>query len=176
VIIDFFFNGYFDRNKVGRREKNAIFFLHGALFLFADKNKVIKIDKGKFSTLYEAIQNRIENRNSLPLFISEGSSQEKLSNIKKNEYLSFCYDNLRAMTGSLDIYGHGLNPDVDNHIIEAIKDSDTENITYYQYNLSEMSEGQRAHLQTTLNTRLGSEVIIIDSSEHHLSNWSVFDF
>ncbi len=175
-IIDFFFNSHFDRNNVERRERDAIYFLHGALFLFEEDNKVIKIGKGDHPTLDEAVQNRIVNQNSLPLFISEGSSQEKLASIKKNEYLSFCYDKLRAMSGNLDIYGHSLNPDVDNHIIEAITDSSISQITYFQHNLTEMSKGQRAHLQTTLDTRLGLGVEIKDSSVHPLSKWCVFDF
>ena len=170
-IIDFFFNSHFDRNNVERRERKAIYFLHGALFLFEEDNKVIKIGRGQHPTLDEAVQDRIVNQNSIPLFISEGSPQEKLANIKKNEYLSFCYDSLRAMTGSLDVYGHSLNPDVDNHIIEAIADSSIDKITYYQHKFDEMTEGNRAHLQTTLNTRLGLEVEIKDSSEHALLKW-----
>lgn len=175
-IIDFFFNSYFDRNNVDLRGRHAIYFLHGALFIFEEENKVIKIGKGEFSTLDEAIEDRIVSQNSFPLFISEGSSEEKLSNIKKNEYLSFCFDNFRAVTGELDVYGHGLNPDIDNHIVSAIVDSGIEVIRYFQYKLGEMSDGEKAHLQTTLNSRLKREVVIYDASEHNLSKWSVFDF
>ncbi len=175
-IIDFFFNSHFDRNKVDQRERDAIYFLHGALFIFEEENKVVKIGKEGFSTLDEAIEDRIVNKNSFPLFISEGSSQEKLSNIKKNEYLSFCFDNFRAMQGELDIYGHGLNPDIDNHIIQAISESSLGAIKYFQYKLSETSDGERAHLQTTLNSRLKREVDLCESSDHNLSKWSVFDF
>jgi hypothetical protein len=175
-IIDFFFSqNTFDRNNVDQRNRDAIYYLHGALFLFEENNKVLKISKGGFPTLDQAIQDKITNGNSYPLFISEGSSAEKLSAIKKNEYLSFCYDNLRGMTGELDIYGHGLSPDVDSHIIEAVKSAQLDVIRYYQYNLSEMTQPETAHLQTTLNQKLGKEIILIDSKEHDLNKWSVFE-
>jgi hypothetical protein len=175
-IIDFFFSqNTFDRNNVDQRNRDAIYYLHGSLFLFEENSKIIKINKGSFPTLDQAIQDRITNGNNYPLFISEGSSAEKLSAIKKNEYLSFCYDNLRVMTGDLDIYGHGLSPEVDNHIIEAIKAADLEAIRYYQYNLSEMTASEIAHLQAILNQRLDANVILIDSKEHDLSKWSVYE-
>ncbi len=172
-IVDFFNGGTFDRNKAYRGDNDAIYFLHGTLFLFEDENKTIKINKGNFSTLDDAIHDRIENQNSLPLFISEGSYQEKLASIKKNEYLSFCYDNLRSMSGKLDIYGHGLNPDVDFHIIDAIKNSKVTEITYFQYNFEKMTNAEKAHLQTTLNTRLNHEIKIEDSQNHALANWAI---
>jgi hypothetical protein len=79
------------------------------------------------------------------------------------------------MTGELDIYGHGLSPDVDSHIIEAVKSAQLDVIRYYQYNLSEMTQPETAHLQTTLNQKLGKEIILIDSKEHDLNKWSVFE-
>ncbi|GGK56124.1 DUF4917 family protein [Amphritea balenae] len=173
-INDFFFKGDFDLNRADPNNGDSIFFLHGALFVFDEGNKVVKIGKGEFITLDDAIKDRIVNKNSLPLFISEGSSQEKLSSIKKNEYLSFCYQNLRGMSGDLDIYGHGLSPDVDGHIVDAIKASKIDDITYYQYNLDQMNTGEVAHLQATLNTRLGRIIKLVDSSKHELSNWSIW--
>ncbi len=172
-IVDYFNNGFFDRNSAYQGNKEAIYFLHGALFLFEEDNKTIKINKNNFSTLDEAIQDKIVHKNSLPLFISEGSSIEKLANIKKNEYLLFCYDNLRSIEGDLDIYGHGLNPEVDSHIIDAIKSAKLDNITYFQYQLDEMSTPEKEHLQTTLNTKLNSKIKLLDSNNHPLSNWSI---
>jgi len=175
-IIDFFFNdGYFDRTVVDTRDRDAIYFLHGALFLFEDQNKVKKISKGVHPTLNEAIQEKISSENSYPLFISEGSPEEKLASIKSNEYLSFCYDNLRSMSGDLDIYGHSLNPDVDGHIVNAIKEANLENIRFYQYNLGEMSTGEIRHLNSELNSKLEQDIELLDSSEHDLCKWSIFE-
>ena len=173
-IIDFFFdNGCFDRTNIDKRDRNCIYFLHGALFIFEINNKVKKISKGQFSTLNEAIQNKINNDNDYPLFISEGSPEEKLSNIRSNEYLSFCYDELRSASGELDIYGHSLSPEVDGHIIEAIKQAKLEKIRFYQYNFNQMSNSEKNHLNTTINSKLGTVVKLYDSSEHDLSKWSI---
>ena len=175
-IIDFFFeNGFFDRTNVDKRDRDAIYFLHGALFLFEEDNRVKKISKGTHTTLNEAIQERISNENGYPLIITEGSPEEKLSNIKSNEYLSFCYDELRSITGSLDIYGHSLNPDIDGHIINAIKETNLDNIRFFQYKLNNMGNGERNHLNATINSILEKEVELIDSSEHDLCKWSIFE-
>lgn len=175
-IIDFFFSGdYFDRNNVDKRDREAIFFLHGAMFIFEVENKVRKINKGAHKTLYEAIEEKINTENEYPLFISEGTPEEKLANIKSNEYLSFCYDNLRSMEGDLDIYGHSLNSAVDAHIISAIKEANLENIAYYQYKLTDMSDGEIGDLQASLNRKLGKTVVIHDSANHDLNKWSIFE-
>jgi hypothetical protein len=175
-IIDFFFDkGFFDRTNVDRRGRDAIYYLHGALFIFEEDNRVKKISKGSHLTLNEAIHERINNEKGYPLIITEGSPEEKLSNIKSNEYLSFCYDELRSISGDLDIYGHRLNPDIDGHIINAIKEANLDNIRFYQYKLNKMGIGERKHLNTTINSILEKEVELIDSSEHALCKWSIFE-
>ena len=175
-IIDFFFDdGCFDRTDVDKRGRDAIYFLHGALFIFEIDSKIKKINRGEHATLDEAIQDRISNKNGYPLFISEGSPEEKIANIKSNQYLSFCYDELRSMSGALDIYGHSLNPEVDGHIIDAIKESAVERVRFYQFRLGELSDGEKAHLNSTLNSRLGVEVELYDSSQHDLCKWSIFE-
>ena len=174
-IIDYFFNnGKFDRNEVDRRGRKSIYFLHGALFIFEIENKVIKIGRGKFTTLKEAIEFKVKNEDKYPLFVSEGSHVEKLTTIKRNEYLSFCYDNLRAMDGTLDIYGHNLNPSVDQHIIDAIRESNIKNVNYYQYKYLDMSKPEQDHLESDLRVKLNKNISIIDAADHNLSKWDIY--
>ena len=63
-----------------------------------------------------------------PLFISEGSSEWKLSRIKRNDYLRFCYEKLGKISGGLVVLGHSLHNNYDQHIIDIIKDSDVTRI------------------------------------------------
>ena len=54
-----------------------------------------------------------------PIFVTAGSGKEKLAHIMHNHYLSFCYDSLSNVTGSLVTFGFNFGP-YDEHIIEAI--------------------------------------------------------
>lgn len=58
-----------------------------------------------------------------PLFISEGSSDWKLSRIKRNDYLRFCYEKLGRIEGGLVVLGHSLHKDYDQHIIDILNGS-----------------------------------------------------
>ena len=109
------------------------------------------------------------------MFISEGSANEKLSSIKKNEYLSFCYDSLRKSENQLEIYGHSLNSQVDGHIIDAIKESYCDDIVYYKHKLNDMNESKIKQLKVRLESALEKDIILKDSSEHKLSkSWCIF--
>jgi len=54
-----------------------------------------------------------------PIFVTAGSGKDKLTHIMHNKYLSFCYETLTAISGSLIVYGFGFGA-YDDHIIKAI--------------------------------------------------------
>jgi hypothetical protein len=54
-----------------------------------------------------------------PIFVTAGNGVEKLAHIMHNHYLSYCYDNLSEIEGSLVTFGFNFGP-YDEHIIEAI--------------------------------------------------------
>ncbi|KXZ67986.1 hypothetical protein AVENLUH7437_00011 [Acinetobacter venetianus] len=64
----------------------------------------------------------------LPLFITEGTSEYKLSKIESNSYLSFCYKELSKIKNGLVVIGQGLDPTYDQHLVDAIVAN--ENLTY----------------------------------------------
>lgn len=175
-IIDFFFNdGFFDRNEIDKRGRDAMYFLHGAVFLFEEGEGVKKINKENFPTLIDAIQGKIKGEDSYPLFVSEGSPDEKLSKIKSNEYLSFCYDSLRSLSGEIDIYGHRLDKTIDGHIVDAIRQSDLKYVRYYRYGLDNMSVHEQDDLRVNLRSMLRKEIELTDSTRHGLCSLSVFE-
>jgi hypothetical protein len=94
-----------------------IFYLHGALPLFDTGIEIIKEEyNGDF--LLEQIEKRIHN-GEYPVFVTAGNAQEKLKHIAHNKYLTFCYDRLCSITGSLVTIGFSLG-DNDTHIIDAV--------------------------------------------------------
>jgi len=97
-----------------------IYYLHGALHIFDAGSEIQKytwIDTG--IPLMEQIRDALE-KNYFPLFVAEGTSEEKLTRIKHSDYLSKAYRSFIPIRGALFIYGHSLS-DNDNHILRLIE-------------------------------------------------------
>jgi hypothetical protein len=162
------------------RESNqcTIYFLHGAIHLYEDNGNILKINadksKGSEGILISKIESNIRS-GILPIFITEGVSNQKLSRILANRYLSHCYHSLRSLSGELDIFGHSLKANVDDHIILAIQNSNISKINLYYHKYSDnRSDGdiEMGRLRKLTN----KEVVIYDSKDHEFTNsWCVFD-
>lgn len=99
------------------RYKN-IFYLHGALFIFKGNiypKKLISIQDNLIDTIYENIK-----QGDFPVFISEGTSEEKMKGILNDMYLSFCMRKLRESESPIVVFGNTLG-EFDSHILNAIK-------------------------------------------------------
>lgn len=99
----------------------AFYYLHGALHLktnlAGETHKVLgasdnlpTIDSYEFRKL----------STSLPLFITEGTSEYKLNKIESNGYLKFCYTELSKIKDGLVVIGQGLDPIYDQHLVDSI--------------------------------------------------------
>lgn len=94
-----------------------IHYLHGALHLFDTGAEVIKEQyDGNF--LLENISARLDE-GQYPIFVTGGNGDDKLDHIRHNRYLSYCYDQLTMLDGSLVSFGFNFGAS-DEHIIEAI--------------------------------------------------------
>ena len=67
------------------------------------------------------------DKNIYPIFVSEGTSEQKKAKIIHNAYLNHCYKSLAKISGSLVIFGTMLK-NGDEHIREAIIKSKVKNI------------------------------------------------
>lgn len=96
-----------------------VLFLHGALHLYKGSDgrtfKKLSGEDGSLLDLFDV------QGDAIPLFISEGTSKDKLSAIIRNDYLSFAYERFSKHRGSLVVFGHSLTPEFDQHLIEAMK-------------------------------------------------------
>lgn len=117
-----FNDGFRGRNPLSwlKQAEQSIFYLHGALHLFEVGGVTQKLSVT--DRLIDAINERIESLD-VPLFISEGSSQEKRVRIEESHYLKAASDCLASACedadASLFILGHSLR-DEDAHIFEKI--------------------------------------------------------
>ena len=104
---------YWGRNA----STQTVHYLHGALPIFDTGIEVIK-EHYDGDYLLENIEKRLE-RGEYPIFVASGNGEEKLNHIMHNRYLSYCYETLAGIEGSLVTFGFNFG-EYDHHIIEAI--------------------------------------------------------
>jgi len=100
-------------------EQNT-WFLHGALHVFDSGTEIQKytwVNTGV--RLIEQIRDALK-KGYFPLFVSEGSSAEKLERIRHSDYLAKAYRSFSEITGVLFIYGHSLAEN-DEHYLKRIE-------------------------------------------------------
>lgn len=100
------------------RDKQNVFYLHGALPFFDSGVAVVKEEYDVYNYLLQKISARME-KGEYPIFVTAGDGQQKLTHITHNQYLTYCYDSLCRVKGSLVVFGFGFGA-ADEHIIDAI--------------------------------------------------------
>ncbi|PCI52523.1 MAG: DUF4917 domain-containing protein [Alphaproteobacteria bacterium] len=100
------------------REKQNVFYVHGALPFFDTGKTIVKEEYDTEGYLLENISERMEN-GEYPIFVTAGNGDQKLSHILHNQYLTDCYENLCSIEGSLVTFGFNFGQ-YDEHIIDAI--------------------------------------------------------
>lgn len=100
------------------KDRQDIFYLHGALQLFDTGVEIVKEQYDTENHLLTNISNRID-KGEYPIFVTAGNGQEKLAHIMHNRYLTYCYESLEKITGSLVTFGFNFG-EYDEHIIDAI--------------------------------------------------------
>jgi len=100
------------------KSNQVIFYMHGALPLFDTGIDIIKEEYSGQHYLLENIGRRVD-KGEYPIFVTAGNGKEKLTHIRHNRYLSYCYDKLSEIDGSLVTFGFNFG-EYDEHIIDAI--------------------------------------------------------
>jgi len=120
VFRDFFFSEEFDLSNTEIWSKStAVLFLHGGLHLYRlPSGQTLKRRSGDDKNLLDLF-GQPYYEGAVPLFITEGSHEEKMASIYKSDYLSFAYNKFSQHRDSLVIFGHSLG-DSDKHIVDAI--------------------------------------------------------
>jgi Domain of unknown function (DUF4917) len=122
---DYFFAPRFDLGNTeiwGKATK--VLFLHGGLHLYRElSGETIKRKAEPWQNLLDLFGAPLEPP-AVPLFISEGSSRDKLNSIYRSDYLSFAYSQFAKHRGPLVIFGQSLTAEFDGHLIDAIRKSE----------------------------------------------------
>ncbi|MDO6593874.1 DUF4917 family protein [Neptuniibacter sp. 1_MG-2023] len=145
-------------------DRTKIHYLHGAIHLVELTNgKTKKLTANGLDRLSDLFD--LSHPEQFPLFISEGSSDWKLSRIKRNDYLRFCYEKLGKIKGGLVVLGHSLHKDYDQHIIDTINDSDASRIAIGVW--PHQGKEDIVSFKARLTQDLGSKELYFFDSETH---------
>jgi hypothetical protein len=127
---DYFWTGYdtefvlFDPSTEFKGYRHP-YYLHGALFLFKEPfyDYDLKLRGANFpGELLEVISERIKE-GRMPLFVTEGTPEQKRQAISRSRYLTFALEKLQDSNKGLVIFGTSLS-EPDRHIIDAINQNE----------------------------------------------------
>lgn len=139
---DCMIHGLFDENWPRYRNSisswdsttSLIFYPHGSLVLARDVvEREIKLDTMADYDLLNSILYQWKTSNYIPLFVSEGTSEQKVSAIHNSHYLNTVYrEVIPSLSHSLVIYGWGFR-DHDVHILNRLRLSSVNSIAISVY-------------------------------------------
>ncbi|WP_157091975.1 DUF4917 family protein, partial [Proteus myxofaciens] len=123
---DCFTHRYFNEDFEDFREyrgntSSLVFYPHGNLILAKDENdEELKLTINNSNNLIDQISNNWNDNNYSPLFVSEGTSEDKLKTIRSSNYLTRIYhEAIPTINDSLLILGWSMGTH-DEHILKQI--------------------------------------------------------
>lgn len=123
----------------------SIFYLHGALHLYRGDDGLRKLTWIRTNRpLIDQIREQLAS-NYYPLYVSEGSSEEKLAKIHSSDYLGKGLRSLAGCGGGLTAYGLSFSNN-DQHFIEAVVRSPVKRLAVALYG-DPSSEANRATVE-----------------------------
>ena len=146
------------RNKKDNYGQN-IFYLHGALHLFDKKTDFLKITYKETHPLKEQILEKL-NINIYPIFISEGTAENKKHKIIHNALLNSAYKSLYtsgSKDSSLILFGTILKSN-DEHIKQAVMDN---SINKIYIGIDPDNQDEIEHIKNNFNSDK-KEIILYD--------------
>ena len=160
------------RKSVNHRFKNTslVFYPHGSLVLARNiTEQEVKLVSHEDNDLLESILKHWRSSNYIPLFVSEGTSEQKVKAIKNSHYLSIVYREVIPSLGdNLTIFGWGFGEE-DTHILKKLKDSGVKKIAVSVYQNDQLycrriSEMIHTHIRNNI------KVVFFDSESNDCWN------
>lgn len=128
--------------EVENSYQQKVYYLHGALHLFDSGNELQKytwINTGM--RLTEQVREALSN-NKYPLFVAEGTSEEKLEKIKHSGYLHRGLASLGSVSGLMVAYGVSFATN-DEHILHLLEKGKIKSLAIGLYGNPESGNNQR---------------------------------
>lgn len=140
-------------------------FLHGGLHIFDNKSEIIKNTYSRTERTLKSQTLENLNKDIYPVFVSEGTSEQKHAKIIHNAYLNHCYKSLSGIGGTklpsnLIIFGTLLKTN-DVHIQDAILHNKIKNI-YFGISSEEEKDSLNGFVKQLSNARIPKKVYFYD--------------
>lgn len=123
-FVDYFFTEEFDSSDTNIYDdaKTKVLYLHGALHLYRLPNgTTLKRKAEEKRNLLDLFgQPYPGHPDAIPLIVSEGTSEDKLTSINQSDYLTFAFNKFAEEREDIVVLGHSLS-DSDMHIVEAMR-------------------------------------------------------
>lgn len=104
----------------GQSHDQNLYYLHGALHIFDSGTEIRKYTwKRTGVRLIDQVRAALE-QDYFPLFVAEGTSDEKLERIRHSDYLAKAYRSFENIQGTVFIYGHSLAEN-DEHYLRVLE-------------------------------------------------------
>lgn len=145
---------------------SRILYLHGGLHLIKNLDGSTRKRSAAGSSLLDGFA--INTPGDVPLFVSEGSVQDKVSAIHDSDYLSWCHGELAGHEGALCILGHRLGPE-DQHIVHGILQAGVKTLAISIHPLSEASIISQKQHYARLFAGQDVHLAFFDSTTHPLA-------
>lgn len=101
------------------RHDQSLFYLHGALHIYQDGPEIRKYTWSNTGIpLMDQIRASLDE-GKFPLFVAEGSCEEKMERIQRSSFLGRSFRSFREIGGTLFVHGLSFS-DSDDHILDAI--------------------------------------------------------
>jgi hypothetical protein len=148
----------------------SVFYVHGALHLFRNEDELQKFTWSRTEiALLDQIREQLD-AGYFPLYVSEGTSREKLTRIGTSDYLARGLRSLAGIANGLLVYGLAFSEN-DDHLIKAIAESKISRVGVSVYGA--LSDANNVNLarrveelvgrRKAYNSSLGLEVRLFDA-------------
>ena len=157
--------------ELGNSERQGnttrLLYLYGGMHLVKNVDGSARMLTSSESTLLASFA--INLLGDIPLFVSEGSAEDKLKAIRSSDYLSFCYSQLAQPKDRLCIFGHNLATQ-DQHLVRALQQAGLKTlaISIYPHN-PQFIQQQKQHY-ANLFVGQNVELRFFDALSHPLGH------
>lgn len=143
--------------------KTLVYWLHGGLHLYRTRTGETKKRTNTGANLLATFA----AGNRVPLFVSEGTWQQKRRAIRRSDYLEHVYTTFAQSEGPLVVFGQAFG-DPDRHLVKAVRRDPARDIAYGIYATSQQSANlQRAQIE---NHFPQARLAFFDSTTHPLGD------
>jgi len=154
---------YFDTNDSPVwHNRTAVYWIHGALQLYrlGDRRTAKRVNVAG-----AALLTQFADRGVLPLYVAEGTADEKRLAIGSSDYLTFCLEALEGEDRDLVVFGQALGPP-DQHLVDAVSRHPDRRVAYSVYPSGQLHvNAERARVAQALNRE---DIDFFDSTTHPL--------